>query len=129
MKIHESRKVGSIGKIDSWGYGSTSSTWVTPTLFDRYWHMTKSVGGIAGPPLGVIRYPFEDTGEYGPFRNNYTWSSTLSSPFYFLGDDGRCFVRLENYQIGEFENEDECLQWFVEQNLPWFSENEVLVPC
>lgn len=101
MVIHKSVKCGSIGAIDKYGYGSSSLVRSWPTLFgDATFVMMSSVGSVQGPfhlsqfrrRDGTSRY------EYTPCAAEFDWAGD----FYFVGEDGRAFIRLADFTIVEF---------------------------
>jgi len=99
MIIHKPVRVGSVGKVDTWGFGSRATVWDYPTLGLRGVVTTGSTGGIRYPRIQGVDPEFNDLPDYTPLIH---WGDY--EPTYHLTggrvlravliDGERCFVEM-----------------------------------
>jgi hypothetical protein len=82
---HRPVRSGSVGKVDSWGFGSRATVWDYPTLGLRRVVTSTTTGGVRYPAVEGT-HP-----EFGPERPDYApdqrWGQW--SPVYRLPSSGR----------------------------------------
>jgi hypothetical protein len=95
---HRPVRAGSVGKVDSWGFGSTATVWDYPTLGLRGIVTSTTSGGVRYPAVEGTHPEFgAERPDYAPDQRWGQWSPVYRLPsgrvLRPVHEDGlRCFV-------------------------------------